>query len=227
MIKGLSKEQEKKLFEYRERYFNQATSVEPADRCRSEAAGRRLAEIAGVRCESVHWVQDPSEGASLWASLRSSLSDSIMDSLSASIMSSLTDSLSDLLWDSLRSSLSDSLLASLSDSLSDSLRSSLSASIMSSLSASLSDLLWESLSDSISDSLWDTGWLAYYSYAVEELVVKIDEKARELLYLHNEIAASCFAIWIVPGALILCERPEYVDIKYGKVVSIKWRKQEQ
>ena len=207
MIKGLSKEQEKKLFEYRERYFNQATSVEPADRCRSEAAGRRLAEIAGVRCESVHWVASPQEGASLMASLRASLSASIRSSLWDLFRSSIRSSLSDSIWDSLRSSLSDSLLAS--------------------ISASLSDSLWESLSDSISDSLWDTGWLAYYSYAVEELVVKIDEKARELLYLHNEIAASCFAIWIVLGAVILCERPEYVDIKYGKVVSIKWRKQEQ
>ena len=76
-------------------------------------------------------------------------------------------------------------------------------------------------------SLWDTGWLAYYSYAVEELGIKIDEKARELLYLHNEIAASCFAIWIVPGALILCERPSSVEVRDGKLVDIEWRKNEE
>ena len=216
MIKKLTEEQSAKVKDYRDRYFRQAVSTDPSDRPRAEAAALRLADIGGIKCEKVHWVQDPSEGStlrsslsdSLWASLRSSLSDLLWDSLWASLRSSLSDLLWDSLWDSLSASLSDLLWDSLMDS----------------LSASLSDSLWESLSDSISDSLWDTGLLAYYSYVVDILGIKIDEKTRELLGLHNEIASSCFAIWIVPGALILCERPEYVDIKYGKVVSIKWRK---
>ena len=264
MIKKLTEEQSAKVKEYRERYFNQATSVEPADRCRSEAAGRRLAEIAGVRCESVHWVASPQEGASLWESLRSSLRASLSDSLWASLRSSLwdslwaslrssllaslwdslMDSLSDSLSASLRSSLCDSLLASLRSSLLDSLRALLSAllwdSLMASLSDSLRDLLRDSLRDSlraslraslsaslresIRDSLWDTGWLAYYSYAVEVLGIDIDDQTRELLYLHNEIAASCFVLWVIPGAVILCERPERVDIKEESLVDIKWRK---
>ena len=119
----------------------------------------------------------------------------------------LRDSLSDSLWDSLRCSLRDSFRTSLCDSLWASLRAS--------LRASLSDSLW--------DSLWDTGWLAYYSCAVDVLGVEIDDKNRELLDLHNEIAASCFAVWIVPGTAILCERPTEVEIIDGKLVNIYFR----
>lgn len=152
----LTPEQESRIEEYHRRYFSQATSCEPADRERAEAAARRMAEIAGVHvCGGVHWVNTPMDGASL----------------------------RDSLWVSLSSSLSSSL--------------------------------W--------DSLWDTEWVAYYTYAVEVLGVEIDESTREKLRLHNEIAASCFALWLVPGAVILCERPQSVELRDGKLVGVEWR----
>jgi len=112
-----------------------------------------------------------------------------------------------------------SLWASLRDSLWASLRDSLRAS----LGASLRDSLWDSLGDSLGASLWDSGWLAYYSYGVEFLGVSCGDRERELLGLHNEIAASCFALWIVPGMVILCERPATVEVVDGRLVGLTWR----
>jgi hypothetical protein len=196
-----------KIEEYRERYFRQAVSTEPADRPRAEAAARKMAEIAGIKISCVEWVYSPKQWDSLWDSLRDSLMASLRDSLLASLGASLWDSLRDSLWDSLRDSLWDSLMASLRDSLWD----------------SLWDSLLNSLRDSLMDSLWDTGWLAFYSFCVDELKIKIDESTREKLRLHNEIAASCFALWIVPGTIILCERPSRIEITDGNVVDIEFK----
>jgi hypothetical protein len=66
--------------------------------------------------------------------------------------------------------------------------------------------------------------MAFYSYCVENIDCDYDTEAIEKLRLHQEISRSCFAIWIVPGAAILCERPANVDIVDGKLVGIEWRK---
>jgi hypothetical protein len=194
-IERLTKEQKSKIEEYREKYFGQAVSTEPADRARAEVAALKIAKIAGVEISSVVWVDSPKQGDSLRGSLWDSLRDSLRDSLGDSLGDSLRDSLGDSLWDSLGDSLWDSL----------------------------GDSLWDSLWDSLGDSLWDTGWLAFYSFCAEELNIKIDELTREKLRLHNEIAASCFAFWIVPGTIILCERPSRIEITNGKLVGIEWR----
>ena len=88
-----------------------------------------------------------------------------------------------------------------------------------SLGASLRD----SFGASLGASLRDSGWLAYYSYGVEVLGVSCGNRERELLGLHNEIAASCFALWIVPGMVILCERPATVEVVDGRLVGLTWR----
>jgi hypothetical protein len=160
--------------------------------------------------------------ASLWDSLRDSLMDSLRASLWDSLMDSLRDSLRDSLMDSLRDSLRDSLMDSLRDSLMDSLRASLRASLIDSLRASLIDSLRDSLRDSLWDSLWDSSWLAFYTYCVDELPIEIDNDVIEKLKLYNKVASSCFAMWIVPGALIFCEHPSSVDIQGGKLIGMEW-----
>jgi hypothetical protein len=49
MIEKLTAEQTSKIAEYRERFFAQATSTEPADRKRAEKAARAIAEIGSVK----------------------------------------------------------------------------------------------------------------------------------------------------------------------------------
>ena len=218
MIEKLTDDQLTKVSEYRDRYFQAATSTEPADRERAEEAAKRLADICGVKISDILWAKSPSDVPSLSDSLSDSLRDSLSDSISDSLRDSLSDSISDSLSDSLWNSLWDSLWDSLSDSLRDSLRDSLSDSI----SDSLWNSLWDSLSDSLWDSLWETGWLSFLSYCVDILEINIDDQAQELLRLYNEIATSCFAVWIIPGAIILCDRPKSVEIVNKRLVGIKW-----
>ena len=65
MIGKLTAEQETKIAEYRDKYFRQAVSTEPADRPRAEAAAKRMGEIAGGKIGTVHWVDNPRDGDSL------------------------------------------------------------------------------------------------------------------------------------------------------------------
>jgi hypothetical protein len=174
----LTKKQKAKVTEYKNKYFNQAISIDRADKPRAEAAAQKLAEIGGVKNPKIIWVSSPDE------------KDTICESLSATLWDSLRSSLRDPLWDSLRSS--------------------------------LRDPLWDSLRDPLWDSLRDSGWLCYYTYVVEMLKIKCDNKTLELLNLHNEIASSCFAIWITPNSIILCDRPTSVTIEDGNVVDMKW-----
>lgn len=196
-------EQQQNITKYREKYFAQATSCEPAERRRAETAVRKMGKLSGIKTDKICWVNNPIEAASMSASLWESLSELLSESLSES------------LWDPLSASLCASLSASLSVPLWDSLWASLSDSLSDSLSVPLRDSLW--------DSLRDTGWLCFYSYCVEVLGIDADESTREKLRLHNEIAASCFAIWIMPSAAILCERPQSVNIVNKKLVNIQWR----
>jgi hypothetical protein len=218
-IEKLTNEQKSKIKEYRDRYFANATKCDPANRERAEKAAIRMSEIAEIKINTIHWVNNPTDARSFSDSISDSLSDSLWDSLWASMFYSLLDSLSDLLWDSLSNLLRDSLRDSLWVSLWASLRDSLRASLSDSLRASLRD----SLRASLLDSLLDAGWLALFSFCIEELKIKIDDSTREKLLLHDEIAASCFALWIVPGKIIICERPKSVEIIDGKLVGIEWR----
>jgi len=243
MIEKLTPEQEALIPEFREKYFGFATSTEPADRPKAEAAARRLAEIAGVTIEKVLWVNSPQEGKTgydeSWDSLRVSLQDSLRvslryslwDSLRYSLQDSLQDSLLVGLWDNLWDSLQDSLRDSLWDSLWDSLRYSLQDSLRYSLQDGLQDSLWSSLRDSLRDSLWDSlwdslrysGWIAFYVFVRNQLVSYAPE-ADEKLRLYEQLLESCFAFWIVPGTIILCERPEAVKVEDGKLKGLTWRK---
>jgi hypothetical protein len=187
MIEKLTKKQEIKLSEYRQRYLNQATSTERSDRKRAEVAARRLAELGGMKINEVFWVDSLEEGREKYDSLRDLFRDSLWNSLGNS------------LWDSLR----------------DSPRGSPKGSFM--------DSLRESLMNSLMDSFWDTESVSFATFAVEELGIEIGEKEREKLYLVNEILASCFAVWVVvPGVVILCDRPRSVDVQDGRLISMEW-----
>jgi hypothetical protein len=87
---------------------------------------------------------------------------------------------------------------------------------------SLVDSLRESLWDSLRDSLWDTGSVAFITFLISELGIEVSAEKREKLYLINEILASCFAIWVVPRVVILCDRPRSVEVEDGKLINAEW-----
>jgi hypothetical protein len=206
MIEKLTKDQKDKVIEYRQRYFNQATSTERADRERAEAAARRLAELGDVKVEEVVWVSSSQEGKEKYDSIRKSPCDSFRAFLWDSLRSLLKSSFLDSLWDSLRGSLWDSLWDSFWESFNDLLKVSFEVS----------------LRDSFLDSINDSGFLSLATFAVEELGIEIGEKEREKLYLVNEILASCFVLWVVPGMVILCDRPRSVGVQDDKLIGMEW-----
>ena len=53
--------------------------------------------------------------------------------------------------------------------------------------------------------------------------VVYDDAVMKRLNLHREIGASAFALWIVPGTVVLCDRPEMVEVVDGKLVGLTWR----
>jgi hypothetical protein len=214
----LTKEQEARIVEYREKYWNQAISTDRADKPRAEAAAQKLAEIGGVKNPKIIWVSSPDEGDTICKSFRNSLSDSLRNSLWNSLSDSLVASLKHPLWNSLIKSLQMSLIDSLWNSLRDSLWNSLWNSLRASLQNSLNYSLWGSFRNSLRDS----NWLCFYTYGVEILNIKCNNNALKLLKLHNEIASSCFAMWITPESVILCDRPKSVEVENGNVVDMKW-----
>jgi hypothetical protein len=206
VIEKLTKKQEAKLVEYRQKYFDQATSTERADRERAELAARRLAELGDVKVEEVVWVSSSQEGKEKYDSIRKSPCDSFRAFLWDSLRSLLKSSLLDSLWGSLRGSLWDSLWDSFWESFNDLLKVSFGVS----------------LRDSFLDSINDSGFLALATFAVEELGVEISTEDQEKLHLANEILSSCFALWVVPGSMILCERPKSVEVGDGKLIGMEW-----
>ena len=221
-ITKLTPEQEQQIAVYRDRYFKLATSTKPVDLEEGKRAALRLAELAGVdNCEIVI-VDNPYEGYNRWNSIRDSLSVSLGDSLRVSLRVSLGDSLWNSIWESISDSLRDSIWESISDSLSDSIWESISDSLRDSLRDSISDSLSDSLRDSIWDIIWDANWLAYYTYAVEVLSIECSNRHRELLKCYTTIAENFSALWIVPGKIILCNKPTNVTIKNGEVTDMQW-----
>ena len=123
---------------------------------------------------------------------------------------SLIDSLRDSLIDSLRDSLWDSLIDSLRDSLWDSLWDS------------LRDSLWGSLRDSLLDSLWGSGRNAFYVAPIRAGIVSVDENIRARIEAFVSFAESAFAMWVIPGHVIVLAKPKRTVVTDGKLVDVEW-----
>ena len=119
-------------------------------------------------------------------------------SLIDSLRDSLIDSLRDSLWDSLIDSLRDSLLGSLWDSLRDS--------------------LW----DSLRDSLWGSGRNAFYVAPIRAGIVSVDENIRARIEAFVSFAESAFAMWVIPGHVIVLAKPKRTVVTDGKLVDVEW-----
>lgn len=196
MIDKLTASQEALLKEYRGKVFGYATST-VTDKPKAEAAALRLTKGVLVEPE-IHWICRPSETEELFCSLSKSTVNSLWI----------------LLWDS--------LLDSLSDSLSDSPWNSLWNLLRNSLRNSLWNLLRDSLSDSLWNSLWDSGFVAYYRFPEIAGIVKYEESVSMRLRCYEELNESCFAMHLLPGHIILLEKPKRVKVDDGKLIEIEW-----
>jgi len=204
----LTEKQQVELEEYRNEIFQQAVSTR-TDKEKAERDALRLVDGVLEKPE-IHWVKSPGEAKKLYVSLENSLRNSLWDSLWGS------------LWDSLRDSLQYSLRYSLWDSLWGSLWDSLWYSLWDSLWDSLRDSLWGSLQDSLWGSLWGSAQIAFYRFPEKIGLVKYDEEDSNLLKCYEKLLQSCFAIYVLPGHIILVEKPVKIEVKDGKLVNIQF-----
>lgn len=231
-ITELTTEQEKQIAEYRKRYWEQAISTEPVDRNRAEEAIETLAKTGNIKVDKIIWVTSPDAGKNAyntaWNLFKTSVGTQLTYSFESPFWTSFETSFKTYFWTavraSLRPSLSNLLCSSLWISFESSLRASLWNSFMIPFDTSLKNILWRLLLDSFRDSITDLASLMYYNYAVDVLGINVDDSDKKLLALNNEVAASCFAAWIAPKTIILCERPKTVKIEGGKLVELTWRK---
>lgn len=105
----------------------------------------------------------------------------------------------------------------------DLLPASISRDITESAIGRVSSSIHASLRYSVIDALWLYEYVAYLSYAVEQLGVNCSPENQELIRLYNEVlSSSFFAVYIAPETLTLYERPTSVEVEDGKLTGVRW-----
>ena len=193
MIESLTKEQEEKMAEYRDKWIKIGLSTEPADKKEAEEGIRVAYKMAGLPQPKIVWAGSPFGNALTRAIVTKILTDkkigaSVRDSVWASVGASVRASVWASVWASVG--------ASVGDSVWDSVRDSVSDSVWDSVRDSVRDSVWDSVRDSVRDSGYgqhDANWLAFYEYFKD--VCDLSEETKKLVGLWK-IAKS--AGWYIP-----------------------------
>ena len=88
--------------------------------------------------------------------------------------------------------------------------------------SALRDSLCDSLRDSLCDSLWSSGWVAFYLAPVRAGILALDPDKFSRLEAFANFGESAFALWVLPGHVIVLEKPKYVSVIDGRLVDISW-----
>jgi hypothetical protein len=201
MIIELTPEQNAKVTEYYNRYFDQAISTEPSDHNSAEKAAKLLVKLGGVEVSQVVWISSPQERWNVVVGEPGSFKGFLKKPFASQIEYYFEKSL----------------------------QSSLKRPLPGVLREDIRDWLWahlwnfdKDLNESFYSSLWDTAFVAFYTFCFSELGVRSEKMAEKALYLMNDLLISCFAFWVIPGTIILCERPKSFEVRDGTCVGIKW-----
>jgi hypothetical protein len=100
----------------------------------------------------------------------------------------------------------------------------------SSLWNQLIDPLWldrsskivEVLADCAWNSLVDLPWVAQYTFLSEFPEVKLPTEALTRLLALKQLLSNCFAVWVAPRNIILCDNPIRVEIQDGQVAGLEF-----
>ena len=212
LIEKLTKEQEDKMVEYRDKWMSIGLSTEPADREMAEKGIREAYKQGGIKTTpKIIWCGSPLSngltksivldfkktvvGDSVWAS--------VWASVRTSVRASVRDSVRDSVWDSVR----------------DSVRASVGTSVRNSVWASVRDSVWDSVGTSVRDSVYgqhDANWLGFYEYFNEVLNLKKQTEKLSGLWM---IAKS--AGWFLPyeNICFISERHNVCRLKDGRLHS--------
>jgi hypothetical protein len=167
-IESLTKSQQDRLAEYRNKWINIGLSTDPADRPRVERGITLAYQCAGLQPpEKIVWCGSPLSAGltraivfglkesevNVRASVGASVWDSVWDSVGASVWASVWDSVGASVWASVRASVGDSVRASVRDSVCDSVRASVRDSVRDSVGDSVGASVCDSVCDSVGDSV--------------------------------------------------------------------------
>jgi hypothetical protein len=221
---SITPEQLTRIHACRDRFFA-ATISTTTDRPKAEVA---VAEIVAGKLEKyeVHWCASPAEASALHEKLWGSLGAPIRASLCASFADSFLDSLPEAFNDSLGALIRDPIwgpfhLESFYWGLRwRTLRDSIvlhKAPFSSETKRAFSWVLWASLWV----SLKDTEWIACCAFAAAEgLEYEPEQQARIDAFV--ALTESAFALYVLPGHVILVEKPKAVTC-IGGLTSFEWR----
>jgi hypothetical protein len=227
--------------------FQLATATAPADRPRAERAAKALAQRAGVKVHCTQWVADPTAGPAavqaawkrfrdgLWKRLKNALGEDLRPGIRVAFLTWLKNGLGvDLpsffqftvqnhirqqtvgdLERLLRAIPVSSPVFAAGIPLRRRLQDELPAGSAARVPVADDGLIWHSLRD--------TARLAACRYEAfpEIFRAELAQLFRDLEWL-QELQESCFAAWLVPGTLILCERPTTVELADGMVKEMTW-----
>jgi len=238
-IEQLTIEQENLLTVCRQQHFNQLLRIDLADRPKAEEAVLELVKGLVTTVPRVIWVNSIEEGdrigsgklTEFYAPLQNSLitlctemrtlfSDSVYTELSSLLDKAVFGALRATFYDALCGTLFTSLRCSLHGSLSEARYDSLRLS--DTIYTAKLDIFYSSLFDLLYNAVYDSGRTALYSFCRDVLGVVYDPVKSHQLDLWNTLWESCFAAWITPKTIVLCERPKTVKIVDGKLDSFTW-----
>ena len=179
-IEKLTKEQESRLVEFRDKWIEIGLCTDAASRSEAERGVNMAYAIAGLKPpQKIVWCGSPlsqgltraiilnmkpinqigdSVGYSVWQSVRDSVSYSVWQSVRDSVRDSVSDSVWDSVWDSVRDSVRDRVRDRVGDSVRDSVGDSVGDSVRDSVWDSVWNSVWQSVGDSVRDSVWQSVW---------------------------------------------------------------------
>ena len=67
-----------------------------------------------------------------------------------------------------------------------------------------------------------SSFIAYYRFPEIAGIVKYEESVSMHLRCYEELNESCFAMYSLPGHIILLEKPKLVKVDDGKLIEIEW-----
>jgi len=230
LITRLTKEQESRLSEYRDKWLAIGLSTEPANRDMAENGIREAYKCAGIKTiPRIIWCKSPLSSGLTKSIVSDFKKINVSDSVRDYVWSSVSDSVSDSVWDSVWSSVSDSVWSSVGSSVRDSVWSSVGSSVRDSVGSSVRDSVGDSVRDSVGDSVRDSvgdsvgsscygqhdaNWLGSYDYYNK--VLKLEKQTERLSGLWV-VAKS--AGWFLPYEKIcwVSERHNRCELKDGKI----------
>lgn len=207
-IRKLTKEQELKIEEYRDRYFKMATCTEPVGDIDKLAKVARRITGSSSQETKIHFVYRLKEGQELH------------DCILKYDKDKLSELFGDHYWESpfkyeMTSKEHYQIWWEISKFEEANIRTLVRDKLLGDIKYTISHLLRNRIQEASN--------VAYHSYLIEVLNIPYSNEHIEFISLHRELVDSCYAYWFVGDHVIICERPKRFEIDSGYVVDIEWR----